>query len=186
MTFKDMVSTAQSIAMIAAIIVGGVWTYDLFIMERKHYPHANIEQKISHVALSEQTNLLRVGIELTNTGNRRLLSSKSIVRIQQILPVPSCPEQGPCVKEEVNNALKEIEQKANRFSWPLIAERENSFKKPLDIEPGEKDFIEFEFVLPTKIKIIRIYSYFSNDLKSKDRDEVGWSVSSHYSFGKSK
>ena len=186
MIFKDMVSTAKSIITIAAIFVGGLWTYDLFIMERKHYPHANIEQKISYVALSEQTNLLRVGIELTNTGNSRLLSSKSIVRIQQILPVPSCPEQGPCVEEEVNNALKEIGRKANRFSWPLIAERENSFKNPLDIEPGEKDFIEFEFVVPAKIKVVRIYSYFSNDLKSKDQNEVGWSISSHYGFGKSK
>jgi len=186
MAFKDMVSTAKSIATIAAIFVGGLWTYDLFIMERKHYPHANIEQKISHVALSEQTNLLRVGIELTNTGNSRLLSSKSIVRIQQILPVPSCPEEGPCVKEEVNDALKEIGRKANGFSWPLIAERENSFKNPLDIEPGEKDFIEVEFAVPTKIKAVRIYSYFSNDLKSKGPNEVGWSISSHYVFAKSK
>ncbi|HVO67794.1 MAG TPA: hypothetical protein VMT12_15060 [Syntrophales bacterium] len=184
MKFKDVVSTATSIATIAAIFVGGVWTYDLFIMERKRYPHANIEQKVSHVALSKRTNLLRVGIELTNTGNSRLLSSKSTVRIQQIVPVPSCPEQGLCVKEELDDAFKEIERKANNFSWPLIAERENSFKNALDIEPGEKDFIEFEFVVPTKIKVVRIYSYFSNDLKSKVQNEVGWSTSSHYSFGK--
>jgi hypothetical protein len=186
MTFKDKVETAKSIVTIVAILVGGLWTYNLFIKERKQYPHANIEQKVSHVALSEHTNLLRVGIELSNTGSSRLLSGKLIIRIQQILPVPSCPKQGPCAKEEVNSALKEIDRKANRFSWPLIAEREHNFGKPLDIEPEEKDFIEYEFVVPTEIKAIRIYSYFRNDQKSKDQDEVGWAISSHYDFGKSK
>lgn len=186
MTFKGKVETAEAIVTIVAILVGAYWTYNLFINERKHYPHANIEQKVSHVALSKHTTLLRVGIYLSNTGSYRLLSGKSIIRIQQILPVSCCPRQGPCAKEEVNSALKEIKRKANRFSWPLVAEREDSFEKPLDIEPGEKDFVEYEFVVPTEIKVVRIYSYFRNDQKSKDHDEVGWSISSHYDFGKSK
>ena len=43
----------------------------MFIKEREEYPHANIELKLSHVALSERVNLLRIAIELSNTGGTR-------------------------------------------------------------------------------------------------------------------
>ncbi len=186
MTFKDTVETVGTIVTIGAIFVGGLWTYNLFVEERKQYPHANIEQKVSHVALTDHTNLLRVGIELTNTGTSRLLSAKSIIRIQQILPVPPCQAQGPCAKDEVSSALKDPERKADHFNWPMIAEREPSVGGSLDIEPGEKDFIDFEFVVPTKIKVVRIYSYFRNDQRSKQgSDELGWSISSQYDFRQS-
>lgn len=186
MMFTEKVKTIQAIVTIAAVCVGGFWTYRLFIMERAHYPHANVEQKISHVALSKRTNLLRIGIELTNTGRSRLGLTKSIIRVQQLLPIPSCPKQGPCAVDEVNNALKETERRTDRFSWPLIAKREKSLKPSLDIEPGEKDFIDFEFVVPSEIKVIRVYSYFRNDQRSKGGNEFGWTVSSYYELGKSK
>lgn len=187
MLVKDIVESVKAIVTTIAIIVGGIWTYTLFIKERKHLPHANIEQKVSHLELSEHTNLLRVIAKLTNTGSSRLLSGKSIIRIQQILPVPSsCPKQGLCAKEEVTSALREIKRKGDRFSWPLIAEREHSLRIPLDIEPGEEDFIEYEFVVPTGIKVVRIYSYFRNDQKAKSDNEVGWAISSHYNFEKPK
>jgi hypothetical protein len=182
MTVKDTVETVQAIITTAAIIIGGIWTYNLFVKERQQFPHANIEQKISHVALSKQTNLLRVGIEIANTGSSRLLLGKSIIRVQQILPIPPCPKQGPCASQQVNAAIKESERQADRFSWPLIAEREKGFEQPLDIEPGEKAPIEFEFVVPSDVKVIRVYSYFRNDQKSNGDNEIGWSMSSHYDF----
>lgn len=182
MTFKDKIETIQAIVTTAAIIIGGIWTYNLFVKERKQFPHANIEQKISHVALSQRTNLLRVGIEIANTGTSRLLLGKSIIRVQQILPTTPCPKQGPCASQQVDAALKETERQADRFGWPLIAERDKRFEQPLDIEPGEKDLVEFEFAVPSGVKVIRVYSYFRNDQKSKGENEVGWFMSSYYDF----
>ncbi|WP_447979626.1 hypothetical protein [Candidatus Nitrospira bockiana] len=186
MTFKEKVETLQALVTITAVVIGGVWTYNLFVKERQHYPHATIEQKLSHVALSEQTNLLRVGIDVTNTGSSRLILGKSIIRIQRILPLLSCPKEGPCAAKEVNDALQGIERNADRFSWPLIAERDTKFTQPLDIEPGEKDFIEFEFAVPSEVAVVRVYSYFRNDQKSDSTNEVGWSLSSQYDFRTSK
>src|SRR5260370_42037668 len=89
---KEKLEIAQAIVTIAAVIVGGVWTYNLFIKERHEYPHANIVQKLSHVALSEQASLLRVGIELTNTANSLMKIVKSIILVIQILPSLPCTE----------------------------------------------------------------------------------------------
>ena len=182
MTFKEKVETAQAIVTIAAVFVGGVWTYNVFIKERHEYPHANIEQKLSHVALSEQVSLLRVGVELTNTGNSLMRIGQSIIRVQQILPSLPCPKNGGCAANEVNEAIKQIERQGDHFTWPLIAERNNSFTPPFDIEPGEKQTLEIEFAIPSEVKVVRVYAYFRNDQKFKDGSEVGWTASSYYEF----
>ncbi|MGA2465646.1 MAG: hypothetical protein ABSH06_14970 [Thermodesulfobacteriota bacterium] len=185
MSLKEKVETLKAGFGIVAILVAGFWTYYHFIMERRNFPHANIEQKISHISLSKNINLLRLNIELTNTGNARLVSHRSIARIQQILPILSCKENDPCSVKQVNAALKETQRKENRFSWPLVAERETIFKPALEIEPNEKDIIDFEFAVPSSIKVLRVYSYFRNDKKTKgDKNEIGWSVSNYYDFRK--
>jgi len=51
-----------------------------------------------------------------------------------------------------------------------------------DIEPGEKQLLEFEFVVPSEVKVVRVYTYFRNDQKLKDGSEVGWTASSYYDF----
>ena len=186
MRFKETLEASQAIATIGAILVGGVWTYTVFVKERKQYPHANIEQRISHVALSQRANLLRVAVEVTNTGSSRLVIGKAIVRVQQVLPVLPCAPGETCADHEIDAALKKVERQADRFSWPLIAERSSSYDPPLDIEPQEKDFLEWEFAVPANVTVARIYTYFRNEQKSAEGNEVGWSMSSHHDFGGSK
>lgn len=180
MNIKDKIETIQVIITIAAVVVGGFWTYSLFIKERENYPHANIEHKVSHVQLSKDTILLRVSIVVTNTGNSRLVIKKSDIRIQQILPLTGCVENYPCAEKQINEALQKRERTKDRFSWPMIARRLKPWEIPLDIEPSEKDEIDFEFVIPSDVTTIRIYSYFRNEEKTTHEGEVGWIQSSYY------
>ena len=177
---KKLVDLVLPIVTIIAIIISGIWTYNLFIIKRENYPHANIEQRLSHIALSDSINLLRLEIQLSNTGNSKLVLKKSIIRIQQILPVLPCAEPEPCAVNQVNTALKEIIRKEDRFSWPLLSERNKIFPESFDIEPGEKDVIDFEFVIPLKVEAVRVYSYFQNEKKINGANEVGWSISTYY------
>jgi hypothetical protein len=130
MTLKETVETAQAIVTISAVFVGGIWSYNVFVKERHEYPHANMEQKLSHVTLSEKTSLLRVGAELTNAGNSLMKVGQSIVRVQQILPSLPCPSNGGCAAKEVDEAIKKVERQGDHFTWPLIAERKNNFSPP--------------------------------------------------------
>lgn len=95
LNLKDKVETLQAAATVVALIVGGVWTYKLFLEERNPFPHANIEQQISHVVVSKHVNILRVGVNLTNAGTAILLSSGGIIRIQQVVPLDSCKVNRP-------------------------------------------------------------------------------------------
>ena len=103
-TLKDWVDIAQSVVTIVAVIVGGIWTYDVFIKERRDYPHANIEHKITHLSLANKNWLLRVGLDLTNAGNSLMRIDESFIRIQQILPAASC-DNDPCAPNQLKEAF---------------------------------------------------------------------------------
>jgi hypothetical protein len=182
-TFKDWVDIAQSIVTIIAVFVGGLWTYDVFIKERHDYPHANIEHKITHLPLTDDKRLLRVGLELTNAGSSLMEIGQSIIRIQQILPVTSCLND-PCAASQLKDASAELERKEDRFAWALIAERD--VKTTIEIEPGEKQSLDYEFVVPSTVKAVRIYTYFRNEQRSKTGKEIGWYASSYYDFSTSR
>jgi hypothetical protein len=135
---KEAIDVLQGLVTIVAVFVGGFWTYDVFIKERRNYPHANIEHKISHLALSDRQNLLLVGLELTNTGSSLLRVRQQIIRIQQILPALECEDNKTCAPTELKEAAGNIQRKQDRFSWPLIAERVVTLSPAAEIEPGEK------------------------------------------------
>src|SRR5579871_2667088 len=96
MTFKEKVETTQAIVTIVAVFIGGLWTYNAFVKERQEYPHANIEQKISHAELSERLILLTVDIQLSNTGTTQIRVARSVVRVQQVLPLLPCTKVDRC------------------------------------------------------------------------------------------
>lgn len=181
-TFKDWVDIVQSIVTIVAVIVGGIWTYQLFIKERRDYPHANVEHKVSHLALPEKKRLLRVGLELTNAGSSLMDIDQAIIRIQQVLPVTSCVGD-PCAERQLKDASADVQRKDDRFAWPLIAER--NVTANIEIEPGEKQSLDYEFVIPVTVKAVRIYTYFRNQHRSSKRKEIGWYLSSYYDFATS-
>jgi hypothetical protein len=178
-TYKDWVDIAQSVVTIVAVFVGGLWTYDVFIKERHDYPHANIEHKATYLPLANKKRLLRVGLDLTNAGSSLMEISQSIIRIQQILPAAPCSGE-PCAASQLKDASAEVERKDDRFAWPLIAERD--VKTTIEIEPGEKQSLDYEFVIPSTVKAVRIYSYFRNEQRSKTDKEIGWYTSSYYDF----
>lgn len=173
-TIKEIIKTLHAIV---AIVIGGIWTYKIFIKERHHYAHANIELKASHIPLFDDINLLRIDIEISNTGTSLLVLKKQIVRVQQILPKIHNPRVYPINK--INAALKERKQEKNRFVWPLLSEivKDNN---TIFLEPGESQTLDYEFAIKSKVKIVRIYSYVRNEQRSKDGKEIGWTVSTYY------
>ena len=174
MTFKDTVATVQAIVTIGAVIIGGVWSYNLFIKERKNYPHLNVEQKSSHVAFSNQVNIFRVAVDLTNTGSSRVQLRDYFIRIQQVLP--DALDMG----KKVDAAVKGRTAEQDRFEWPLLNERKSTLM--VDIEPGEKQTMDFEFAVPSNVNVVRVYSYFQNERKHERDSGIGWGLSTYYDF----
>lgn len=180
-SFKDLVDIFSSVVTILAIGIGGIWTYSLFIKERADFPHANIEQKISHVAFAKGVNLMRVAVEITNTGKSKLKLNKADVRVQRVLPFKGCSDEvKPCVADQINQSLKLVEQPVERFTWPLHARIDRLFD--VEIEPGEKAVVDYEFALPDELQVVRVYSHLRNDAAPNPTLNTGWQLAEFYDF----
>jgi hypothetical protein len=176
--FKTWAESAQAVMAILGIGVGGLWTYMLFVKDRLGYPHATLDLSTAQVALTAQAALLQVVLKVHNSGETLMHLSRATVRIQQILPIDGCAENEVCVTKELNDASNDISRISDRFDWPIVSNREATWTSPRSVEPGEDDIMDFEFVLPDSIQVVRVYGYIPNDETSRAAsDPKGWNIS---------
>lgn len=91
------IESVKNAAEVAAVVVGGLWTYRLFIKGRGDFPRASITHRITHRELTEDQTLVRVSVGFSNPGTVLLKVGKGVVRLSQVRPLPSDgvgPRQG--------------------------------------------------------------------------------------------
>jgi hypothetical protein len=174
-SLKDILSMLESVFTIIAIIVGGVWTYQKFIIRRQKYPHANMLHEIKHLTINDNKLLLNVKVHIENIGEILLEMKSGFTAIYRILPI----SDDDMLLIETNKM--ERSEKGNEIEWPEIDCTEVKYAEgDLEIEPSENDEVCFDFILNSEDQAICIYSYFENIKKSKHEHEIGWHVTSIY------
>jgi hypothetical protein len=168
-------SSVKTVVEIAAIGVGGAWTYILFIKGRGRFPRAGLTHEIERREISTGKVLLRLRVEITNDGPVVLNIRDATFRVQQVLPL----------SEELEETLSRtgdlVRPKELDVNWPLVAEREHSWPRDsLQIEPGERDEIVCGFFVDDTLQTVEIYSYFANE--SKPNQDIGWRLTTLYDF----
>lgn len=170
-------ASVQSCATVIALIVGGIWTYKLFIQRRQRFPRATVEHHVTERDLPGEKRLLRVVTKITNTGEVLLSLETGRTWIQQVLPVPKD------IADQLERHHDPVEAGETQIQWPLIGEREIDWSRsPCEIEPGETDELHFDFVVGSKVQTVEIYSYLEN-VQKRDRT-IGWTVSTIHDTGK--
>jgi len=185
---EQIVGIAQGITTITAIVVGGFWSYKVFVQKRQRYPRAKIEHHIiCRSILSESKRaLLSLDVIISNSGDVLLSLQSGEIFIKQLLPLP-------------DKILNPYNQEQNLdgeqiTGWKMIAFRaekweSNKKKEPrmkrimkalgisypsgIEIEPGEIEQLHYDFFISNNVRSILVYSYFRNIQKSH---RVGWSL----------
>lgn len=172
--FRDIASIAQSITTMLAIVVSGFWGYWVFVKNRQQYPRANLSQSITHRKIDGRNILLHVVVIVQNVGEILLCLRTAETRIQKVLPLPK-PVAKTLRKGE--NPVLKGETEIN--AWPLLGCHETGFQENLfEIEPGETQELHHDFVIPSGVKTILVYSYLKN-IKKRNR-EIGWNTTTYY------
>ena len=174
-TIKDIfdiiltiVSIFQSCCSCLAIIFGGVWGYYLFIKNRQKFPRANIDLKVNHRNLTKDEVLIHIEVIITNIGNVLIELTDINTFILQMIPLPDNAQKIPTGCDSVFVEWENIK--------PCIAERLRQQK--IEIEPGENQGVQFDFIIPNNYQTIGIYSTIKNERK-KGRD-IGWDSTMFY------
>ena len=165
LTFSALADVAQ----IAAVVVGAIWTYRLFVRQRLGQERANVKHAVDHRVLDKNSRLVRVLIELENIGSVMLNPPKGETSVQQVLPVA----------DEIAKLLAEgeepFENGATEFDWPVIATREYDLKaEDVSLEPGEVERLLCDFIIPIDIRTIEVHTivYCSSRANAQFWDET--------------
>ncbi len=166
MTIKDVVETIESLVTTLALIVGGIWTYILFVKHRQKFPKANLTTEVFQVSISDKKTLVHVIVTISNIGEVLLKLNNWEIRLLQILPLwePLLSK----IKSE-DDLVKEGE---TEIEWPLIGLREFNRKKVnIELEPGEKEQLHSDFIIDSALQLVQIYTFIQNNSKS---GPIGW------------
>lgn len=168
--FESMAQIAQAVATVVAVLIGGSWSYMLFVSRRQKFPRANIEHQVICRPVIKGKLLLSVDVTITNSSEVLLsLISWEIIAKQML---PPCSELlrylTPDILNHLDNGIQIIE-------WQTIALREDRWKKgQFEIEPGEQHQIHTDFLINSDIQTLLLESYFRNIEKRGKR--IGWSL----------
>lgn len=166
--WKGIVDLAGELIKSVAIILGGFWTYRLFVRQRLGVPRVNIELATYAFSLPDDVRVIHAAVEIVNVGSVILRSKYAELRLRQVVPAPeSVIDSAVQGYDPVNPTRTEVE-------WPLIAGREWNWKAPLEIEPGERDSLHADFIIDTVVQVAEFYFFLSNP--SKRRRGLGWTL----------
>jgi hypothetical protein len=168
--WKGIAGLAESFAKIAALAVGGAWTYLLFVKNRTGFPRAEVVHTCAAYPIDTAHALLRVTLTVKNTSNVLLQIVAGRIVVQQIAPFA-----GAATALEMGFAGT---GDSFEYAWPLIGDRtlEYSDDRYLEVEPGESEAIDFDVFIGAEVQVVQIYSYLKN-VRKKNR-EVGWNCTS--------
>jgi hypothetical protein len=177
--WEEIASIIASGATVVGLILGGVWTYWLFVQHRQRYPRARIEHRIRHWRAGEGKTLLHIDVTISNVGSVLISLVESRTTIQQVLPVADS------LREMIAAGRELVESGKSEVDWPTIAEHEVQYEKDeCEIEPDETQGIEYDFVVNDDVRTVQVYSYVMNEKKRKK--ELSWDLTTLYNITDSK
>lgn len=169
----EVASIIQALATVAALGLGGAWSFWLFVKNRQIYPSASIVHHITHRDIGEGKSLLHVDVVVSNVGDVLVSLIESETRVQQVLPLPAS------VQDTINSGQDPVPEGKTEVEWPLIDSHEQQLKKgQYEIEPGGSQQINHDFILDADVETIEVYSHVVNEKKRPRK--LGWDLTSLY------
>ncbi len=167
---ETLVNIVQSLIAISAIIIGGIWSYMLFVSRRQKYPRAKIEHQVAFRSVVPEKLILSLDVTITNQGDVLLSLVSWEIKAKQMLPPTEQLAQFLLLEgKEKSSIAPEV------IVWDTIASRNDEHKKGLfEIEPGEQHQFHLDFLINTNVSTILVESFFKNI--EKRGKPVGWSL----------
>jgi hypothetical protein len=168
--YKNFAELVQSYATVIALIIGGAWTYSLFIKQRTGEPKLEVSTSVSVVTSIPSKRIVVVDEKLKNSGTVPVVLRRGKVVLRQIVPPP--PEALALLSDPAATVIKPDRDAA---VWNAQVEDRSSWNAgEFQIEPAESDQIHTEFVIPCSIEVVAVIAFVSD----QESGGVGWNTTS--------
>jgi hypothetical protein len=168
-TTKDVLIAINSLVSSCAFLVGGYWSWKLFVKRRHSFPCADITQSISHHPFGDKV-LVRVTVTIVNKGEVLMEIKLASTRFLLVNPYETVKNSGELVRIEGGC----------RLDWPLLEDVKYYPKTSREIEPGESDEIHFDYLAEPDVQTIIAHTNIHNHVKQKGNRVIVWEKSTIY------
>lgn len=180
MTFENLEHVSkviESLITAGGIVVGGLWTFRLFVKNRLNQPRADVQHEVAVRHLGAERLLIHVAVKVHNESPILMKITSGKVQLIPMLP----PAAG--LKQLLESGKGLRESGSGELSWPDTQELDFHWEeeKRHEIEPQESDEFHFDFIAPHSLRTFQIYSYVKNI--AKPNKEIGWSVQTIHDVG---
>ena len=170
---EQIANIMQACATVAALGLGGAWSIWLFLQRRARYPRASIEHLVTHKRIRDGKVLLHIDVRISNIGEVLLLLVLLETVIQRVLPLPAK------VADSIMQGSDPVPEGSTEVAWPLMKSHRKEFgKDECEIEPGESQDIQFDFILGDHVQTVLVYSYLLNERKPERK--LSWDSTTLY------
>jgi hypothetical protein len=181
---RDWPLTAEAfsnVAQILALLVGGLWTYRVFVRQRLDWKRACLQHEVTILSRSQDWMVIRVRVCIQNIGSVVIVFAHGSTQIFQVSPVS---EQIAKIVAGEAAQVGESLVKRTKLPWPKLV----LYDYPLQddefiLEPGETGSLYCEFSLPAKVESILVRTELPYN-SSKSYDERWLEESVHTLVGR--
>lgn len=176
----------ESGAKTIALLVGGWWTYNLFVRKRAAFPKVELSHEFFLIDQPDDR-VLHVVVRLKNTGEVLVPITQGFCRTQLVKPVDDV-EGNHHESQSVRGKLRMLRvSQGAEIDWPMLEERSITLSEgECGVEPNEVQEFPFDFPFSPATEVVKIYSFIQNDLCRASGKTYGWSKSSLVDLNKLK
>ena len=148
---KEIVEIAAKIVQTGAILVGGWWTWHLFVRHRQGYARATVTHAVTSHPLDAAHQLLHVVVGIENVGNIEIPILRVDTTVQQVLPL------SVDLAEALASGASLV--KASEVAWPVIGEDDQCLaNEDWILEPSEKEHLYLDFVISHEVSLVQLHT----------------------------
>lgn len=173
--WKDYADATSSTITVIGLVIAGVWTYMRFVRKRQRFPRANVAHRIADWPVVAQR-LLRLVVRVENLGEVIVRVRTIRAAVMQVLPTP------PNVAEAISEGRDPVARGSSEILWDTLGDRHCDFSGDgCEVEPGETEEFIFDFVIPSEVIKVQVYTHVENITKSTKN--IGWNTTTIHDVG---
>ncbi len=174
-TLQEWANIVQSIVVVLAIIVGGIFALFKLQAFRDFDPHLTITHKVTHRPIGDSYVHIDITAKLLNSSKVQVEIREGFFSLQRISPTTDTEIEG--LFEEMV-----VRKEKRSLQWPTLYELRSDWDKgELTVEPGESHYESTEFIVSSDIESVIMYTYFSNPrFPLSSATPKGWAASTVY------
>ena len=172
----DAARIIQTIGILVAVCVGGVFAYQRLQVFRTFEPHLTISHKVSHRNIGDSYVHIDVTATLHNSSKVQVELREGFSLLQLVAPVSDEHI------EAIYDARLEDQSNVQQLQWATLDEIHREWESgELVVEPGASHPETYEFIILNDVTSVMTYTYFYNPRFSSGANSAeGWVVTTVY------